>query len=377
MVERLDDARALVTSLISGDADDWDRAGVLPESVLRKLGEHGVLCGQVSADHGGLGLSSSDNGELMAHTGSLCSSVRSVQTSQGMAAWAITRFGDRDQRRDYLSRLTSGSLAAIGFSEPDAGSDIAAIATSIVPDGDEVILTGRKVWVTASWYADLILVVGRFGDAAAIVVVPRDTPGLHIERVPEPLGCRAAGHAEVRLDDVRLPASAVLGGGGQPLSMLVTTALTYGRMSVAWGCVGILRSCLRETTAHARTRSQFGKVLAEHQLVARHLAELLVAEQVATRACEHASRQWDDNDPGVVVQAVLAKLVSSRGAAEGAAAALQVLASKAAHDGTAIARAYRDAKLMEIIEGSTEICQTLLARHAMTTTFGYAGASHV
>lgn len=377
MAEHLDDARALVTALVSGRADDWDRAGSLPEPVLRELGRRGVLCGQVSPDHGGLGLSSADNGELMAHTGSLCSSVRSVETSQGMAAWAITRFGDREQRHRYLSQLTSGSLAAIGFSEPDAGSDISAIATSIEPDGDdEVVVTGRKVWITASWYADLILVVGRLGDAAAVVVVPRDTPGLHIERVPLPLGCRAAGHAEVRLDNVRLPASAVLGGGGQSLSMLVTTALTYGRMSVAWGCVGILRSCLREATAHARTRSQFGKMLADHQLVARHLAELLVAEQLATRACEHASRHWDENDPGIVVQAVLAKMVSSRNAAEGAATALQVLASKAANDGTPIARAYRDAKLMEVIEGSTEICQTLLAQHAMTTTTSYAGAHH-
>ncbi|CDR05506.1 acyl-CoA dehydrogenase family protein [Streptomyces iranensis] len=372
MVERLAGARTLVGELVGDRADAWDLAGELPLAVLRELGGLGALCAQVPPEYGGLGLSSLDNGELTAHTGSLCSSVRSVQTSQGMAAWTIARLGTAEQRRACLTELTSGGLAAMAFSEPDAGSDLSAIETRIEPDGDEVVVTGRKVWVTAAAYADLIVVVGRFGPDAAVVVVPATAPGVHVERVPDPVGCRAAGHADVRLDSVRLPAGAVLGGGGQALSMVVTTALTYGRMSVAWGCVGILRACLRESTAHARSRSQFGRPLAEHQLVARRLAELLVAERVATTTCEHASGCWDSGDPDLAVQAVLAKHVSSGNAARGAASAVQMLASRAAQDGTPVARAYRDAKLMEIIEGTTEICQIVLAQHAMAT----AGRNH-
>jgi methoxymalonate biosynthesis protein len=138
---------------------------------------------------------------------------------------------------------------------------------------------------------------------------------------------------------------------------------------VAWGCVGILRACLTATTAHARTRRQFGKPLAEHQLIARHLAELLTAEQIAARACEHASDCWDRGSPDMVVSTVLAKYVSSTHAARGGAAAVQVLASAGAQDGHAVARAYRDAKLMEIIEGSNEICQLILAQHALTASF--------
>ncbi|MEU5848465.1 acyl-CoA dehydrogenase family protein [Saccharopolyspora shandongensis] len=365
MAEHLADARALVDELVGDRADAWDRAGHLPLPVLRELGARGALCAQVSPDYGGLGLTSADNGELTAHTGSLCSSVRSVQTSQGMAAWTIGRLGTAEQRRAYLTELTSGGLAAMAFSEPDAGSDLSAVGTRIEPDGDEVVVTGRKVWITAAAYADLIVVVGRFGTDAAVVVVPSTAAGVHVERVPNPVGCRAAGHADVRFDSVRLPASAVLGGGRQSLAMVITTALTYGRMSVAWGCVGILRACLREATVHTGTRVQFGKPLAEHQLVARRLAELLVAERVATRTCEHASACWDSGDPDLAVEAILAKHVSSGNATQGAASAMQLLASRAAHDGTAIARAYRDAKLMEIIEGTTEICQIVLAQHAM------------
>jgi methoxymalonate biosynthesis protein len=358
-------AAALVTDLVGDRADGWDRRGRIPVDVLRELGSKGLLCAEVPARLGGLGLTSVPNGELTAHTGALCSSLRSVMTSQGMAAWAIGRFGSEQQRVSYLSRLTTGELVGIAFSERAAGSDLSAMSTEIHVEGDCVVVEGKKVWVTGAAYADLLVVIGRFGDGAAAVVVPADAPGVTVRRVPDPLGCRAAGHADVDLAAVRLPSDALLRGAGQPLTMLVTAALTYGRLSVAWGCVGILRACLTAATRHARSRHQFGKALAEHQLVGRHLAELLVGEQVATRVCEHASRCWDSGSPEMITAAVLAKHVSAGHAARGASTAVQVLASAGARDGHVVARAYRDAKLMEIIEGSNEICQLVLADHAL------------
>lgn len=366
MREPLAGAIALVTDLVAGRAESWDRDGLLPQELLRKLGAGGVLCAEVVPGHGGLGVSSQHNGELTAHVGSLCSSVRSVMTSQGMAAWAIHRLGSGEQQTSYLPRLTSGDLAAVAFSEPHAGSDLSAMRTQIRVDGDSVVLDGHKVWVTAAHYADLILVVGRYRDgAAAVVVVPATTPGVRVERIVDPLGCRAAGHADVHLDSVRLPADSVLGGVGQSLPLLVTSVLAYGRVSVAWGCVGILRACLTVAARHARSREQFGKPLVEHQLVSRHLAELFVSEQVATRVCEHASRCWDARASDMVIATVLAKHVSAGNAARGAASAVQMLASAGARDGHVVARAYRDAKLMEIIEGSNELCQLMLARHVV------------
>lgn len=336
--------------------------------MLRDLGARGLLCPQVPRAHGGADLSSQLAGEFTAYVGSLCSSLRSVMTSQGMAAWTIQRLGDAEQRRDYLTQLASGRLAAVGFSETDAGSDLSAINTRVHKDGDSILLTGQKVWMTAAQYADLLVIVCRYGDDAAAVVVPASAPGVRIERVADPLGCRAAGHANVQFDSVRLPMSSLLGGTSQSLSLLVTTALTYGRISVAWGCVGILRACLTAASAHSLSRQQFGKPLVEHQLVGRHLAELLASEQIATRICEHASRCWDANSPDVVVATVLAKHVSATHAVQGAASAVQVLASTGTQDGHIVARAYRDAKLMEIIEGSTEICQLILAQHAIAAS---------
>jgi methoxymalonate biosynthesis protein len=363
--EPLVGASALVTELVAGRAESWDRDGLLPHELLRKLGAGGVLCAEVASTHGGLGLSSQHNGELTAHVGSLCGSVRSVMTSQGMAAWTVTRLGTGEQQASYLPRLTGGDVAAVALSEPHAGSDLSAMRTQIRVEGDSVVLDGHKVWVTAAHYADLILVVGRYRDGAAAVIVPATAPGVRVERIADPLGCRAAGHAEVHLDSVRLPADSVLGGVGQSLSLLVTSVLAYGRISVAWGCVGILRACRTAAVRHARSREQFGTLLADHQLVAGHLAELFVSEQVSTRVCEHASRCWDSGAPDMVIAAVLAKHVSAGHAARAAASAVQVLASAGARDSHVVARAYRDAKLMEIIEGSNELCQLMLARHVV------------
>jgi methoxymalonate biosynthesis protein len=366
MPEQLADVRVMVAELVGDQPARWDVAREIPAGLLRKLGAAGVLCAQVPTAFGGLGASSTDNGELTAYVGSLCSSLRSVMTSQGMAAWTIQRFGDRAQRTQYLAELTTGQLAAIAFSEPDAGSDLLAMRTEILPDGDSVVVNGQKKWVTVGRYADHLVVLGLHGGGAAFIVVPTSAPGVRIERIAEPLGCRAAGHANIRFDNVRLPASCVLGGGGQPLSLLFTTALCYGRLSVAWGCAGITRACLQAAAAHASHREQSGKPLARHQLIAGHLADLFVAEQVSTRVCQHASQCWDAASPDMVIAATLAKHVSAGHAARSSSTAVQVLASAGAEDGHVIARAYRDAKLMEIIEGSNEICQLILAEHVMS-----------
>ena len=360
------DAVALVTDLVGDRAGAWDLAGQLPAEVVATLAGKGVLCAEVPAGHGGLGLSSVDNGELTAAVGALCGSLRSLMTSHGMAAWTLSRFGSAEQRATYLPRLTSGALTAIAFSEPGAGSDLAAMTTTIVRDGQSVVVTGRKLWITGAAYAELLVVFGSHGDGAAIAVVPADAPGVRIDRVRDPVGCRAAGHADVHLDAVRIPADALLGGAGLPVTLLATAALAYGRLSVAWGCVGILRACLRAATAHATTREQFGVPLAEHQLVAGHLADLHVSERTATHTCAHASRCWDEGTPETVEAVLLAKHHAATAAARGAASALQVLGSAGARDGHPVARAYRDAKLMEIIEGSSEICRLALARHAIT-----------
>ena len=358
-----------VSRLIGDQAGEWDLQGALPRSLIRTLAEEGLLCPQVATRFGGLGLSPRDIGELTAHTGSLCSSVRSVMTSQQMVAGTIERLGTEEQLAEYLPRLAGGAVAAAAFSEPGAGSDLSGMTTQIHRDGDEIVVNGHKRWITTALYADLLLVFGRYEEGAAAVVVPTETLGVTLTPAAQrPFGCRAAGHADVELSEVRVPESALISGIGLPLPLLVTAALAHGRLSVAWGCVGILRSCLAEATRHARKREQFGVPLAQHQLVAQHLSEIYIGEQIAARACEHAGDLWEQGSPDMVTATVLAKHLSATRAVTGANAALQILASAAAADDHPVARALRDARLMEIIEGSSEMCTLILAESALATT---------
>ncbi|MFE7562511.1 acyl-CoA dehydrogenase family protein [Kitasatospora sp. NPDC057500] len=353
--------------LVADNAGAWDLAGEIPRPLLTDLGARGLLCAEVGKQYGGLGLASLDSGRLTAHTGSLCSSLRSVMTSQGMAAWTVQRLGDRAQRAAFLPQLTGGRLAAVAFSEPQAGSDLGAMETRLRVEGDTAVVDGVKSWITAAAYADFVVVIARTRDGAAAVVVPADAEGVRIERVAHPMGCRAAGHAQVRLEGVRLPAANVLGGTGLSLPFLVTTALAYGRMSVAWGCVGILRALLAAAGEHARSRRQFGRPIGEHQLVAGMLADVYAAERAATAVCRQASECWESGSPDLVTATVLAKHVGATQAVRASALAVQVMASAGAEDGHVVARAYRDAKLMEIIEGSSEICRLELARHVLAS----------
>jgi methoxymalonate biosynthesis protein len=364
--QELADHYSFVDVLVGDQASEWDAQATIPSDILRHLGARGLLCPQVPVSGGGPGFDSLHAGEFTAHLGSRCSSIRSVMTSHGMAAWCVQKLADKDQRELYLPQLTSGKLAAVGFTESGAGSDLSEMTTRISRHGQGAVVDGHKVWVTGASYADLVVVFGRIENGAAAVVVPLSSPGVRVEAITDALGCRAAGHANIYFDNVQVPIDNILGYEAQSLPLIITTALSYGRISVAWGCVGILRACLAQAASHARTRRQFGKPLEQHQLIKRYLAELFVLEQSAAQLCEHASRSWDTGTPDTAIKAVLAKQVSARNAAQGSAMAVQVLASAGARDGDLVARAYRDSKLMEIIEGSTEICQLLLADHAMS-----------
>ena len=224
-------------------------------------------------------------------------------TSHGMATWCIQKLADHDQRELYLPELTSGKLAAVGFTEPGAGSDLSEMTTRISRHGNGAVVDGHKVWVTGASYADFVVVFGRIENGATAVVVPMSLPGVRVEPITDALGCRAAGHANIHFDNVQVPEDNILGHEAQSLPLIITTTLSYGRLSVAWGCVGILRACLAQAASHARTRRQFGKPLEQHQLIKRYLAELFVLEQSAAQLCEHASRSWDAGTPDTAIKA--------------------------------------------------------------------------
>ena len=340
-------------------AAGWDRDGAFPRGVVDEMAAAGWLCSDVDSGGGGSAL---ELGELCARVGAVCTALRGLITVQGMVGAALARWGTAAQRAAWLPAMARGDvLAGFAATEPAAGSALSAVATSVEPDGDSLVVTGRKVWVTCGEIADVYLVLGVLDGGLTTVLVEADRPGVVREPVRGQLGMRAARIAHVALDRVRVPVSNRVAPAGFGLSHVVATALDHGRFTVAWGCAGMARACLDDAVAHARRRTRGG--VGDHQLVRAMLARASVATESAFALCREAARTR--GEVGAVVGAVIAKYAAATAAASVSRDAVQVLGSAGCDPASRAGRFFRDAKVMQIIEGSDEVSELHIADHLL------------
>jgi glutaryl-CoA dehydrogenase (non-decarboxylating) len=280
----------------------------------------------------------------------------------GMACHTILRWTDQAVRDRWLPQLASGhTLGAVALSEPNAGSDMHAIETIARPIEDGYAIDGIKKWISFGQVAGLFVVFAKCDNRPAAFLVDRNTPGLTFTPIAGLLGLRGSMLAEMRLDGCRVPSEALVGRLGFGLSHVAATALDLGRYSVACGCVGIAQGCVEASTRYAAERKQSGTLLQEHQLIRRMLTDMIVNVRAARLLCLEAGRLKDLADPGAVVQTLIAKYFSARAAARSARDAVQIHGANGCTDAYPVARYFRDAKIMEIIEGSDEIQQVTIA----------------
>jgi methoxymalonate biosynthesis protein len=357
--------RAVVEAEIAPRADRFDADEWIPEDVLHTVASNGWWGATVPADCGGAGMSWRTLGALHEEVGRGCSSVRSLLTVHAMVTWSIDRWGTTEQRERWLPRLAAGELlGAFCLTEPDAGSDAAAISTMAEPHDGGHALTGTKLWITGGQVAGLFLVFARTGPGISAFLVPRGAPGLTVTPIKEALGTRASMLAELTLDRCELPADALLGPPGFGLATVVTGALDIGRFSVACGCVGIVQACLDASAARATQRVHRDGPLKDRQLVRRMLSDMVVDARAGRLLCEQAARLKDEDDAGTIMATWVAKYHASRAAARAAADAVQIHGARGCVPGHGVDRFYRDAKVMEIIEGSNELQQITIADDA-------------
>lgn len=276
-------------------ASRWDQDGGLPDSVRKRFAASGLLAADLPERYGGAGLHPLALGEITARIGGECSALRGLLTVQGMVAAALLRWGTEAQRADWLPRLAGGELTA-GFaaSEQGAGSALGSVETRIEASGrpghQELVVSGRKRWVTFGAVADVFLVLGTYGGKPAAVLVDADRAGVEREPVNGQLGMRAARIAHVSFDGVRVPRHQLVAPPGLGLSHVAGTALDHGRFTVAWGCVGMAEACVEDAATHAAVRRQGDVPLGDHQLVRSLLARAAVdaagARELARRAAE-------------------------------------------------------------------------------------------
>jgi alkylation response protein AidB-like acyl-CoA dehydrogenase len=342
-------------------AGDFDRQESIPRAFLAQLGTIGAWGAVVPRAHGGLGLDMLSLGGVHEEFGRGCSSIRSLLTVHTMVAWAISRWGTNDQRDTWLPSLATGeALASFCLSEVHAGSDTRAIATSARPDGDGWVLHGRKRWITGGTVADLFLVFAKTDDGLAGFLVPR-TAGVETIPIHDMLGTRASMLADIVLDGVKVGPEARVGPGHFAPGFVITATLDIGRYSVACGSVGIVQACLDASSAYSGERRIGDLRLYDLQLTKAKLADMVTAAAAGRLLCERAGRLKDAGDPATVMATWVAKYFASRAAARAASDAVQLHGANGCTSEYPVARYYRDAKIMEIIEGSSELQQLTIA----------------
>lgn len=364
-----DEFRDFVQAELQPYANEYDKQGAIPAELIRKLGTQGYLGATVPSEYGGRGMDQVSYGLLNEETGRACSSTRSLITvHSSLTAETVLRWGTKSQKEQWLPLLATGQkLAAFGLSEPGAGSDAAGIRTSYEETNEGYRLNGVKKWITFAQIADLFVIVAQGAQGITAFLVERNTPGLSVQPIDGILGTRASLLGEIDLQDCVVPAENILGRKGWGLQQIVNTALDNGRYSVACGSLGIARACLEDSIHYVKNRSQFGSLLKDHQLIKQKITNMLTEVKAASLLCRNAGHLRDRKDPNSIIQTTLAKYHASRSANHIASDAVQLHGAMGCHDSISIQRYFRDAKVMEIIEGSTEIQQILIADHGIAS----------
>ena len=360
-----DEYRRFSDERIVPNAEAWDRAGEMPREAIDELIAAGYL-GSLLPGGGGPGLDPLLYGLLTEEIGRGCSSLRSLMTVHDMVCVALARWGSAELRREFLPLLASCEvLGALAISEPDIGSDAAGVTLEARRERGDYVLDGTKRWITFGRVADVVLTLARAEDGKLTAFLV-DTKSTGLTRQPlQVSGTRAAMLAELRFEACRVRADRVVGRTGFGLSHVMATALDHGRYSVAWGSVGIAQACLNASISHASTRRQFGKRLDEHQLVRRLLTEMIAQSQAARLLCCRAGTLRQDGDAGAIPETQLAKYFASRAAVSAANDAIQIHGAWGISEDMPLSRFLRDAKVMEIIEGSSQIIQNTLPQYPL------------
>jgi glutaryl-CoA dehydrogenase len=288
-----DTVRAFVQKEVVPDVGDWFEQATIPRQLATELGSLGVL-GMHLTGYGCAGASATAYGLACMELEAGDSGVRSLVSVQGsLAMFAIWRWGSEEQKQEWLPRMATGeALGCFGLTEPDAGSDPGAMRARARRDGDDWILHGQKMWITNGSIAEVAVVWAQTDEGVRGFLVPEGTPGFTTQDIHKKLSLRASVTSELLLDDVRLPADAVLPEVSSlkgPLS-----CLNEARYGIVWGAAGAARACFEAALAYSKERTQFGKPIGSFQIQQQKLAQMALEVNRATLLALHLGRMKDD-----------------------------------------------------------------------------------
>ena len=358
-------AREIAAREIAPHVAAWDRRHEFPRALYTKLNAAGLMGLTVPEAYGGAGadyLSFALAVEELARVDAGTAITLSVHS---MIASAIARLGNEEQKQRYLPQLATGDvIAGFALTEPGAGSDAAALIAPATRRGKSFVLRGRKQWCTNGSFAGVMMAMFRTAPGGAngisAFLVDSELPGVVVEKVTEKLGIHTSNTCDLAFDDVVVPETALLGEEGSGLKMALG-ALTAGRIGVAAQATGILAACLDASVAFAKQREAFGKPIAAYEGISFKIAQMAMDLDAARLLVYRAAALCDAGRP-FAVEASKAKLFASSAARRHASEALQIHGGYGFTTEFAVERYYRDAKITEIYEGTSEIQQIIIAR---------------
>lgn len=366
--ELLELVRTMMSKQLAPRVAQYEADERFPREAFRLLGELGVLGLAYSEDLGGLGLPSEVYLQVLEEIAAVWASVAVGVSVHALSCFALATRGTKAQQQRWLPKMLSGTmLGAYSLSEPHAGSDPAAMATTARRDGDDYVLNGTKAWVTHGGYADFYTVMARTsgqpGDREGIscFLIPAGTPGLIADEPERKMGLTASPTASIRFENLRIPADHRIGDEGEGLKIALA-ALDAGRLGIAACATGLSQGALDVAIAYAQNRETFERPIIQHQGIGFMLADMQAAI-VSSRATLLSAARLKDLGLPYASEASVAKLIATDGAMRVTTDAVQVLGGAGYTRDFPVERFMREAKIMQIFEGTNQIQRVVISRH--------------
>jgi glutaryl-CoA dehydrogenase (non-decarboxylating) len=346
-------------------AAQTDASGLLATDLVRRLGDAGFFGSMLPPQQGGSGRSHRQYAAMSEELGRACSNVRNLVAVQDMVIHAVAEWGTAEQASTWLPRLIGGACcAAFALTEPEVGSDAANVRTTAEFAPDSIVLSGTKTWISFGQIAGVLLVFAQLDGQHTAFLVDHEAGGLSIEPAETTLGLSGSMLGRIHLDRVTVPREAIIGFPASGMTFVGARSLSIGRLSTAAGCVGLAQACLKASVDRARSRHQYGGPIADQQLVQGMLADMAVGTRAARLMYQAAASALDAREVDADHQVLMAKYYASLVASKVSHDAVQLHGAQGLAAASEVGRLFRDAKAMEIIEGTSQVIQGLLGSWA-------------
>ena len=359
-------AREFALAEILPIAADHDRKAEVPPGILTKAKAAGLLNVTIPKEYGGMSYGALQSAIIAEELGAACVGISITLLVNGLALTPIQMAGNEEQKERFLRPIAEGAkLASFCLTERQAGSDAGAIKTTALPDGDDFVINGQKCFITSGGLAEIMVVFAltdpdRGPRGLSAVVVPANTPGIRVTKVEDKMGQRASNTVELTFENVRVPQTNLLGKRGRGFPIALNT-LDFGRSGVAALSVGLARTALEHATAFAKEREQFGAPIIANQGISFMLADMAMKVEAARLLTWQAA--WlADTGARATGKSAMAKCFASDVAMDVATCAVQILGGNGYMRDYPVEKLMRDAKLLQIYEGTNQIQRMVIAR---------------